>query len=432
MTVVLSLAVASASAAERTYQQKRGIAERLLGNAAQLRKSPSTGGGTAEIKTLDATAAYTVMGYDGGGFAIIANDDTHDAVVGYSPTSRFAADVPALKWYLSMAERALSAETHPLRVSIPDGCRASVSHLVTTKWNQDDPYWSKCPTDNRGNRCYTGCVATGMAQIMRFYKYPSTGEGKDTVYYNNHPYVADFGSTSYDWDNMPDTYTGSYTVAQKLAVATLMYHCGIATNMTYSPYGSGAYLSDAANGLAKHFGYTTKYYGYKDYPVTDNYDDAAWREVVYRELSANHPILYAGASVANGEYNISYHAFVLDGYDKDGNVGVNWGYGGVGDGYFSLDVMECSAYTPSEKYTMYHEMVVIHHPDAGAVDYPLSPTGIEQTVADAPADGVTRVYDTAGRLVYSAPAASFSTEGIGAHGVFIVKNGGTARKIVLQ
>lgn len=427
------MAVAAASATERTYQQKRGIAEQLLGGAAQLRKSPSQGSAKEEIKALSTTATYTVMGYDGGGFAIIANDDANDAVVGYSPTSRFAADVPALKWYLSLAEKSLSAETKPMRAGIPDGCRESVSHLLTTQWSQDDPYWSKCPTDWRGNRCYTGCVATGMAQIMRYYKYPSSGIGKDTIYYNNQPYVADFGNTSYDWDNMPDTYTGSYTVAQKLAVATLMYHCGIATNMTYSPNGSGAYLSDATQGLANHFGYITKYYGYKDYPEENNYDDAAWREVIYRELSANHPILYAGASTANGVNNISFHAFVLDGYDTKGYVGVNWGFGGAGDGYFSLDVMECAAYTPAEEYSIYHEMVVIHHPDEGAIDYTLAPTGISQIEANATGgDGMTRVYDTSGRLVCSQPAATFTTAGTGLHGVYIVKSGGTTRKTVLQ
>ena len=153
--------------------------------------------------------------------------------------------------------------------------------------------------------------------------------------------------------------------------------------------------------MKKHFGYLTQYYGYKDYPQTNNYDDAAWKKVIYRELSAGHPILYAGTSNKQGNDKTSSHAFVLDGYDADGNVGVNWGYGGLGDGYFDLSLLPLE-YTDNgvsvdEEYQWYQEMVVIHCPDDGEIDYDLT-SGLTPVV------GVTKpcssdVYDINGRKV---------------------------------
>lgn len=419
--VPLALAPASASAKERTSHDMRLIAQRLIAPAAS-RRAKAAGHDTPTLRTLATTATCTVMGYDQGGFAIIANDDAHAPVVGYSATQAFTADNPAMHWFLSLVDASLSTMATNRRAAVPDGCKTSVDHLVQTQWSQDAPYWAKCPKDATGKHCYTGCVATAMAQIMRYYKWPATGIGRDTAYYNRQPYDVDFSAARYDYDNMPASYAGSYTVAQKLAVATLMYHCGVATSMTYGTAGSGAYLTDAARGLENHYGYITRYYGYKDYPVADNYDDQAWRNVVYQELSAGHPVLYAGASDKNGTENMSYHAFVLDGYDADGLVGVNWGFGGVGDGFFSLDVLECKAYSPSEQYALYHEMVVVHHPDAGAISYPLHPVTAIGQPATPESTAPVRRYDVAGRQLHGAAG----------HGLVIVKQGHTARKVLVK
>lgn len=429
LLLALALAPATALAKERTQADISRIAAATIA-AAQAHHGHATAQAATPLRTLAATKTFTVMGYAGGGFAVVANDDAHTPVIGYSPSATFSTtDNPALEWYLTLADAVLSgyaAAPSAQRAAVPADCPASVSHLIETKWNQGDPYWGKCPKDGAGQHCYTGCVATAMAQIMRYYKYPTTGIGRDTAYYNRHPYDVDFSAARYDYDNMIASYNGSYTVAQKLAVATLMYHCGVATSMTYGTGGSGAYLSDAARGLAAHYGYTTQYYGYKDYPTTDNYDDQAWRDVVYRELGLGHPLLYAGASDKNGTYNMSFHAFVLDGYDTDGNVGVNWGYSGVGDGYFSLDILECRAYTPSEQYRLYHEMVVVHHPDAGPITYTLSPaTAIQdpaRAASDASADDV-RLYDAAGRRL--APGARHS-------GLVIMRQGAATRKAIAR
>lgn len=405
LLLLLILASMPASARQRTRQEIQSIAQRLIlsqndehrAKAASKNRDKFQG----ELKEVAATANYTVMAYDQGGFAIIANDDANIPVIGYSSTSLFSTSNPALEWYLSIAEAALSSkDIYALRASaasIPTGCKEKVDHLVETKWNQDDPYWDKCPTDGTGKHCYTGCVATAMAQIMRYYKYPTIGKGKSSVLYNGKTYEVDFAAgRGYDYNNMLTTYNGSYNVAQKLAVATLMYHCGVAAKMSYGTDGSGAWLYDAADGLYQYFGYYAKYYGYRD-ELDDNLKNNVWREVVYQEISDGHPVLYAGTSNKNGDNKTSVHAFVLDGYDKDGNVGVNWGYGGGGDGYFSLDILSLK-YGYDEEYRWWQNMVVIHTPEAGPINNGLdSSTGIGSITAPRPTDG--KKYDLSGREI---------------------------------
>ena len=132
---------------------------------------------------------------------------------------------------------------------------AVVGPLITTKWDQDSPYYDLCPGTGT-NKAYTGCVATAMAQVMNYWQWPVKGTGShsyqpldpnsDTGAKSKRYGVqsADFGSTTYDWANMLDKYTSGATSAQKTAVATLMFHCGVATEMMYgndADGGSGTY-----------------------------------------------------------------------------------------------------------------------------------------------------------------------------------------------
>lgn len=251
-----------------------------------------------------------------------------------------------------------------------------------------------------------GCVATAMAQIMSVYQYPSRGKGVASYSVGDEKRTAMLSMGEYKWTEMLPAYSGdNYSSEQAAAVAKLMFHCGCVAGMNYSLDGSSASLQDAAAGMKKHFGYLTQYYGYKDYPQTNNYDDAAWKKVIYRELSAGHPILYAGTSNKQGNDKTSSHAFVLDGYDADGNVGVNWGYGGLGDGYFDLSLLPLE-YTDNgvsvdEEYQWYQEMVVIHCPDDGEIDYDLTSglTPVTGFIKPCSSD----VYDINGRKV-SLPA----------------------------
>lgn len=432
LSFLLSMAVVCASATERPYQERCRIAQSILApHQSSVARSPLAPDQMKALTLFQENDQLTVLGYQNGGFVIVSNDDDNKAVVGYSTTSTFSEANASLQWFLDRASRNLAAKQVTAKATIPADCKDNVAHLVTAKWNQDDPYSNKCPTDKAGTHCYTGCVATAMAQIMHYYKYPEYGIGQDTIYFEKKQYVVNFGSTSYDWDSMLDSYDGSYSVTQKFAVATLMYHCGVAAHMMYSIDGSGACLDDAAEGMTSHFGYITKRYGYKESSTSDDYNDAKWREVIYRELSAGHPIMYAGTSNSNGDNNMSTHCFVFDGYDSDGYIGVNWGYGGLGDGYFDFDALICTAYTPSEDYRWWHEMVLIHQPEDGPIDYDLEATDIQKTTS-VDSNQPVRIYDLSGRLIYTTTASAFSLDDIPTHGMVIVKTGDAARKVVVK
>ena len=236
---------------------------------------------------------------------------------------------------------------------IPEGCKAEVPAMLTTTWAQYAPYYNATPTVD-GKQCLTGCIATALAQILNYYQYPSQ--------------LAD--GTKIDWTNMLPTYEeGKYTEAQANAVALLMARCGKAVNMDYGTDVSTCYPSEIEKGFADEFGYIVKYYGYRDYPTAK--DEKKWKEIVFRELSAGHPVLYGGTSYKNGNDNYFSHSFVIDGYDSKGRVHVNYGFGGNGDGYFPLDKLPLKYGDWNEEFDTYQTLVVIHRPQDGSIDYEL-------------------------------------------------------------
>ena len=235
---------------------------------------------------------------------------------------------------------------------IPEGCKAEVPAMLTTTWAQYAPYYNATPTVD-GKQCLTGCIATALAQILNYYQYPSQ--------------FAD--GTAIDWANMLPSYDGDYTDAQAKAVSLLMARIGESVNMSYGSDVSTSYPSEVEKGFAEKFGYTVKYFGYRDYPTAK--DEAKWKEIVFRELSAGHPVLYGGTSYKNGDTNYFSHSFVIDGYDKFGRVHVNYGFGGNGDGYFPLDKLPLKYGNWDEEFDTYQTLVVLHRPQDGSIDYDL-------------------------------------------------------------
>ena len=235
---------------------------------------------------------------------------------------------------------------------IPEGCKAEVPAMLSTTWGQYAPYYNATPTVN-GKQCLTGCIATALAQILNYYQYPAQ--------------LSD--GTKIDWANMLPSYDGEYTEAQANAVALLMARCGKALNMNYGTDVSTCYPSEIENGFASEFGYIVKYYGYRDYP--EQKDETKWKEIIFRELSAGHPILYGGTSYKNGEDNYFSHSFVIDGYDSKGRVHVNYGFNGNGDGYFALDKLPLKYGDWDEEFDTYQSLVVLHRPQDGSIDYDL-------------------------------------------------------------
>lgn len=295
---------------------------------------------------------YLLNDIDGQGFAIISADDRIEPVLAYGKDGNFMHNklpYSVSKWidgYQWAVKNAIEKNVKTLEVTklwefytsnstSPDnsvlGVQA-VSPLLTTKWNQSPYYNDLCPYDNtQGERTVTGCVATAMAQVIKYHNYPAQGQGYHSYASNYGTLSANFGATTYNYGSMPNTVSSSNS-----AVATLMYHCGVSVEMGYgvaSTGGSSAYVISSASAsthcmeyaLKTYFKYATTLQGVKK---TD-YSATAWTNLLKAELDASRPLPYAG-------FGQGGHAFVCDGYDNSNLFHFNWGWGGYLDGYYSL------------------------------------------------------------------------------------------------
>lgn len=312
---------------------------------------------------------YIYENADGEGWVMVAANDIAHPIIAYSDEGHFRTDNQPdnIKYWLGSYEKQIRLaeqngleatedvknEWKQLRKGVSRAKAAAViSPLIKTGWDQDSPYWNLCPSKN-GSRCYTGCVATAMAQVMNYHQWPEKGTGSHSITYNGTTYTANFGTTTYEWANMKNSYSGSSTTAQKTAVATLMYHCGVAVDMSYgtaSEGGSGAFTIDYNgyfSGQGKMCAETalTTFFGYKASTVKGYFRDgdsstgmkkwteSAWIAMLKEELDASRPIMYAGGD-SEGETG---HSFVCDGYDSDDKFHFNWGWGNYCDGYYNVN-----------------------------------------------------------------------------------------------
>lgn len=346
----------TAVAAPRTLAQMKEAAAKAI-NVARSGKHMAPRR-ASDLKTLKATESYQIIGVEQGGFAVVAADDLVPEVLGVSTARYSEGRNTNFQWWLEAVEGAVQyAVQHGVKMNTtkPDPTKypTQVGPLMTSKWDQLTPYNNLCPVSEGGDRCYTGCVATAMAQVLNYHKVPVQGIGSRTIYYPYGNYTgtavtADFGDHVYDWDNMLDEYAyGNYNEAQAMAVAVLMRDCGVAADMQYGGYledGSGAYSQDAADGLRMYFGIEDAQCLERDY-----YSESVWMDMVYKELSENGPCYYGGASYSSGG-----HAFVLHGYNAEGKVYVNWGWSGDDDGYFDIALLNPSYY----HFDMQQDMII--------------------------------------------------------------------------
>lgn len=270
------------------------------------------------------------------GFMIVSADDGTPALLGYGDDCQSANPVEneTFRWWLDQygqqiewLRRNAPSETHRNASTT----YAAIGQKVHTQWNQREPYNNLCPKLN-GLTSVTGCVATAMSQLMKYHNWPQKGRGSNsyTPKYIGTTLSLDFSKITFDWNNMTNTYGSKSTAAQKNAVANLMYAVGVSVEMDYSPVQSGASVADGAVALVNNFSYQKGILLRK----RDYYTDAEWKDIVYGELSQNGPVLYAGQSASN-----SAHAFICDGYNQNGYFHINWGWGGLSDGYFLLDAL---------------------------------------------------------------------------------------------
>lgn len=279
-------------------------------------------------------------------FVIVSADDCVKPILGYSDENSFGTDMMPenvyswLKDYDNQIQIAVdsklaaSEEIRSEWQNLKDGKSPTtkstviVEPLIQTKWDQGSPYNSYCPKVG-STSTYSGCVATAMAQVMKFWNYPTQGVGSHSYVWNDRTLSADFGATTYDWNNMTNTYNNSSTLAQEQAVATLMYHCGVSVEMDYGTGGSGAVSSKVPAALIEHFRYSPS----ASFESRSSYSNEDWKALLKSELDEARPLYYSGNNPSSG------HAFVCDGYRDDDYFHFNWGWSGYRDGYFLMDYL---------------------------------------------------------------------------------------------
>jgi hypothetical protein len=324
-----------------------------LKSTVSLKIAYRAGGKSGSTTSLKASTYYYVFNVDSKGFVIVAGDDDVTPILGYSDETNFdPAHIPenVAKWlegYKSEVRRIIENHVkatsditeawNRLRNGQGYSTRAtekSVTPLVLTKWNQAPYYNDLCPYDNTsGELTVTGCVATAMAQIMKYWNYPVKGSGFHS--YNHARYgtlSANFGNDTYQWASMPNEINSANS-----AVAGLMYDVGVSVDMNYgtgSEGGSSAFVISAQSPVVNCSEYAFKsYFGYKTSlqgVERQNYSTSDWLSLLKTEFDASRPVLYAGFGNGGG------HCFVADGYDNNNYIHFNWGWGGAYDGYFEV------------------------------------------------------------------------------------------------
>lgn len=341
MTVVIAMAE-DVTPAEALKQATQFVQNRI----ASGQHSRRAVGTQAQLTQTGKVSGLYVFNVDNnGGFVVVSNDDRTEPVLGYSDSGSFDPDnMPEnmRAWLQGYADEIAWLKEHPdaavstSRRSGDASIKTPIEPLVKTKWDQGEPYNNQCPEYAEGEKSVTGCVATAMAQVMYYYKWPTGPISQEIPAYSTDfsgysvriPLTSNLPITTFDWANMIDDYGNGYTDSQAEAVAKLMHYCGASVRMDYGEP-SGAVTNKVADAL-------TTYFNYESTTVSKNrnyYTYANWIELLYHELQEGRVVLYHGASTGGG------HAFVCDGYQGEDYFHINWGWGGTSDSYFKLSAM---------------------------------------------------------------------------------------------
>lgn len=382
-------------AGPRSFQQAKAIAEKqaaLLGVTidqkamTKARKQGSKG----EI-TLSQQSYYVFPNANSKGFTIVSGDDRLPEIVGYSSQGSYDENnlpegfVSFMKAYQNLYNRVNLGDAEALKNlaeikawrNKKNASAASTSAVApllgNIEWDQTSPYNNMCPRYDSVHVAATGCVATAMAQVMAYYKYPKLLKADIPGYVNRWNGIPMEIPTItreegvYDWDNMLPKYNkeANATQQQKDAVAKLMYHCGAAVQMNYGPESAA---SVSASKLAKYFGYDA------DLMMDLNRSSFSldkWMQIIDTELAAGRPVLYGGQASDGG------HQFICDGKDGEGLYHINWGWSGSQNGYFDLSLLNpekggTGSGSSTEGYNRLCSMTIGIAPDNGVVDAPLA------------------------------------------------------------
>ncbi len=287
---------------------------------------------------------YYIYSFQPAGFVAVSGDDATIPIIGYSHSSPIRIELthPAVRKFFDNVQAQLrwvrresitNHNTLPLWREILENRLhqynrdRDVSPLLTTTWDQGCDYNTDCPVDGGGpcGHVWAGCVATAMAQVMKYWSHPPQGVGSHGYTHSDYGYqYADFSAATYDWATMPDDY-GEENIAE------LLYHCGVGLEMDYGPDGSGAYTG--TYGYPNVVSVLEDYFDYHpavDYLYKSAYSNSAWSGIVREQLDNGQPLVYRGEGTGG-------HAFVCDGYQGADYFHFNWGWSGTYNGYFYLD-----------------------------------------------------------------------------------------------
>lgn len=382
-------------AGPRSFQQAKAIAEKqaaLLGVTIDQKAMTKAReqGSKGEI-TLSQESYYVFPNANSKGFTIVSGDDRLPEIVGYSSQGSYDENnlpegfISFMEAYQNLYNKVNLGDAEALKNlaeikawrNKKNASAASTSAVVpllgNIEWDQTSPYNNMCPRYDSVHVAATGCVATAMAQVMAYYKYPKQLKADIPGYVNRWNGIPMEIPTItreegvYDWDNMLPKYNkeANATQQQKDAVAKLMYHCGAAVQMNYGPESAA---SVSATKLAKYFGYDA------DLMMDLNRSTFSldkWMQIIDTELAAGRPVLYSGQASDGG------HQFICDGKDGEGLYHINWGWSGSQNGYFDLSLLNpekggTGSGSSTEGYNRLCSMTIGIAPDNGVVDAPLA------------------------------------------------------------
>ena len=363
-------------------------ARRLAGSFIQQQASKGSfkAHAAADIKLVHAEASgamagacdYYAFNITGGGFVIIAGEDRAPQVLGYSDKGQLDFNnlpynvkglLDSYKREIEFLQSYKEDDLVPINKSLT--ATGGVDPLIKTTWGQEDPYDWQCPLKN-GEYCVVGCVATAMAQVMKYWQYPEGSGSLSSFYSSGYGTVSALPATTFDyskmllsychwdWDNsqlVQDTYTNE----QAQEVAKLGRYCGQAAKMQYSPEGSGAYTQDQLTAM-KNFGYrSSAQYVQKSGWWSSSYTTAQWEAMIKTELDAGRPILYSANDPSAGG-----HAFICDGYNSKGKFHFNFGWYGTCDGWYVSTALNMTHRDGEQlKFNSGHEMLIGVQPPEG-------------------------------------------------------------------
>lgn len=311
----------------------------------------------------DGQANLYIFNVEGGGFVMVAASKNYKPILAYSLRNSYDGEIPETAWYfinnysrnidyceergilmnddVEMEWKLLENNELPAVRNVK-----TVNPLIQTLWNQDYPYNYYAPETGGGwwgggpgGHCYAGCVACAMSQIMKYWNHPVQGHGSHSYTHSTYGVQsANFGETTYNWDIMP-VELGYQANEEALAVALLMYHCGVSVNMNFGPGGSGAQSKDVETAMRQYFGYCGA-----TYYERSQFTEEEWIALLKSELDKSQPMYFSGDDGENG------HAIVCDGYDSNDYFSFNLGWSGSGNDYYSIN--DVAGYNQHEAIVM--------------------------------------------------------------------------------